>query len=82
VRLGVEHATRLNPRVFVVARAANTAHVEELRALRVHAVQPEFEGGLEMVRRALGQFERSDDEIDRVTGELRRTLYQSEAPGA
>jgi CPA2 family monovalent cation:H+ antiporter-2 len=83
VRLGVELALRLNPRVFVVARASNTRRVDELRALRVHAVvQPEFEGGLEMVRRALSQFDRSDADIDSVTGELRRTLYQPETPGA
>ena len=51
--------------------------MQDLRALRVDAVvQPEFEGGLEMVRRALAHSERSDDEIDRVTDSLRRALYE------
>ena len=79
IRLGIERARRLNPRLFVVARATAAAHVDDLRALRVDAVvQPEFEGGLEMVRRALTQSERSDDEIDRVTEALRRGLYEPE----
>ena len=68
IRLGIERARRMNPRLYVVARATAAAHMHDLRALRVDAVvQPEFEGGLEMVRRALAQSERSDDEIDRVT---------------
>lgn len=79
IRLGIERARRLNPRLFVVARATAAAHVEDLRALRVDAVvQPEFEGGLEMVRRALAQCDRGDDEIDRLTEALRRGLYDGE----
>jgi monovalent cation:H+ antiporter-2, CPA2 family len=77
IRLGIEHARRMNPRLYVVARATAAGHVDDLRALRVDAVvQPEFEGGIEMVRRALAQCERSDDEIERLTEELRRALYQ------
>jgi CPA2 family monovalent cation:H+ antiporter-2 len=80
VRLGIEHATRLNARLFVVARATTTAHVEDLRGLRVDAiVQPEFEGGVEMVRRALRQLDRQDDEIDRLSSDLRRALYGDHA---
>lgn len=79
IRLGIERARRLNPRLFVVARATAAAHVEDLRALRVDAVvQPEFEGGLEMVRRALAQCDRGEDEIDRLTEALRRGLYDGE----
>ena len=74
---GIEHARRMNPRLYVVARATAAGHVDDLRALRVDAVvQPEFEGGIEMVRRALAQCERSGDEIERLTEELRRALYQ------
>ena len=77
IRLGIEHARLMNPRLFVVARATAAEHVDGLRALRVDVVvQPEFEGGIEMVRRALGQFERDADEIDRLTTELRRALYE------
>jgi len=79
MRLAVERATHINPRLFIVARATTAKQVEELRALRVDAVvQPWFEGGLEMVRRALIQFDRSDEDIGRLMGELRRGLYQSD----
>jgi CPA2 family monovalent cation:H+ antiporter-2 len=80
VRLGIEHATRMNARLFVVARATTTAHVDNLRQLRVDAiVQPEFEGGIEMVRRALTELDRKDEEIDRLSRDLRRALYGDEA---
>jgi CPA2 family monovalent cation:H+ antiporter-2 len=76
LRLGIERAKRLNPRLFVVARATATRHVEDLRALRVDAVvQPEFEGGIAMVRWALAHCERTDTEIDRLTGDLRKAMY-------
>jgi CPA2 family monovalent cation:H+ antiporter-2 len=56
IRLGIDRAKRLNPRLFVVARATAAGDVEDLRALRADVVvQPEFEGGIEMVRRALAQ---------------------------
>ncbi|MEZ5420348.1 MAG: hypothetical protein R2708_23825 [Vicinamibacterales bacterium] len=49
--------------------------------MRVEAVvRPEFEGGIEMVRRALARCERGDDEIDRVAQALRRALYDPAAP--
>jgi CPA2 family monovalent cation:H+ antiporter-2 len=82
IRVGIEQAKRLNPRIFVIARATALAHVEDLRALRVDAVvQPEFEGGIEMVRRALTQCERRDEEIDQVTAALRRALYEPRMEG-
>lgn len=78
IRLGIERAKRLNPRLFVIARATGVAHVNDLRELRVDVVvQPEFEGGVEMVRRALAQCDRDDDEIDRLTRQLRAALYES-----
>jgi CPA2 family monovalent cation:H+ antiporter-2 len=81
VRLGLERARQLNPRLFVVARAGTTAQVETLRQLGVEAVvQPEFEGGIAMVRRALGACERPEEEIDRLARALRRGLYEPGAP--
>jgi CPA2 family monovalent cation:H+ antiporter-2 len=78
IRLGIERAKRLNPRLFVVARATAAAHVDDLRALRADVVvQPEFEGGIQMVRRALAQCDRTNDEIDRVTTGLRKALYEA-----
>jgi CPA2 family monovalent cation:H+ antiporter-2 len=75
-RLGVEHAKRINPRVFVVARATSAAQVEALNALRVNAVvQPEFEGGVEMVRRAFVHLDWSEDQVDRLTVDMRHLLY-------
>ena len=83
VRLGLERARQLNPRLYVVARAGTTAQVDALRQLGVEAVvQPEFEGGIAMVRRALGACERPDDEVDRLAVSLRRSLYDPEAPTA
>lgn len=80
IHLGIERAKRLNPRLYVIARATGLAHVDDLR--RLHAdviVQPEFEGGIEMVRRALNEWERDEAEIERVTSELRRALYNPSA---
>ena len=77
IRLGIDRAKRLNPRLFVVARATAARHVDDLRDLRADVVvQPEFEGGVEMVRQALQQCERTDVEIDQLTAELRKALYQ------
>jgi len=77
IRLGIDRAKGLNPRLFVVARATAARHVDDLRDLRADVVvQPEFEGGVEMVRQALQQCERTDVEIDQLTAELRKALYQ------
>jgi len=77
IRLGLDRAKRLNQRLFVVARATAAGHVEDLRALRADVVvQPEFEGGIEMVRRALAHCDRTDAEIDRLTSGLRKALYE------
>jgi voltage-gated potassium channel Kch len=77
IHLGIQRANLLNPRLFVVARAAGPTHVQSLRDLGVTAiVQPEFEGGVEMVRRVLAQYERSDEEIAHLTSSLRRALYE------
>jgi K+:H+ antiporter len=75
VRLGIERAKSLNPRLFVIARATVAGQVEKLRLRADVVVQPEFEGGIEMVRRALAQCERTDAEIDRLTTDLRKALY-------
>ena len=73
IRLGIDRAKRLNPRLFVVARATAFSRVEELRALQADVVvQPEFEGGIAMVRQALRVCERSDTEIERLTAEIRQ----------
>jgi len=76
VRSSVERARRLNPGLVVIARAVREHHVAELQALGVDAVvQPEFEGGIEMVRQALVRFQYDDAEALRVIGGLRKELY-------
>ena len=76
VHLSVECARRLNPAVLVVARAVREYHVAELRKLGVDAaVQPEFEGGVEMVRQALVLYHYDDAEALRLVSSLRQDLY-------
>ena len=83
VRLGIERARQRHPRLFVVARAGTLERVETLRQLGIEAVvQPEFEGGVAMVRRALGACDRPSAEIDRVAWALRARLYAPDAPPA
>jgi len=76
VHLSIERARRLNPTVFVIARAVRDHHVSELRKLGVDAVvQPEFEGGVEMVRQALIHFRYDEADALRLVASLRRDLY-------
>lgn len=76
VRLSAERARRLNPRLFVIARAAREHHISGLRELGVDAaVQPEFEGGVEMVRQALVHYDYDDAGARRLVDALRNDLY-------
>jgi hypothetical protein len=48
----------------------------ELRELGINAtVQPEFEGGIEMGRQALIQYDYDDIEVSRLVSKLRSSLY-------
>jgi CPA2 family monovalent cation:H+ antiporter-2 len=77
VRLCVERVKSINPRVSVVARAVREHHIAELKRLGVSAtVQPEFEGGLEMVRQALLMYGRSEDSTLILMSLIRRGLYE------
>jgi len=77
VHLSITRARSLNPSIFVIARAVREHHVSELRKFGVNAVvQPEFEGGVEMVRQALMLYEFDEaDAIHRVAT-LRKDLYE------
>ena len=76
VRLAVEAARRLNPRVRVVVRALYPEHLAELVRLGVYeAVQPEFEAGLEMVRQVLTHYGTSSQDIQRLSDAVRDDLY-------
>jgi CPA2 family monovalent cation:H+ antiporter-2 len=77
VRLCIERAKSINPRLAVVARAVREHHIAELKKLGVAStVQPEFEGGLEMVRQALLLFGRREDSTLALMTLIRRGLYE------
>jgi CPA2 family monovalent cation:H+ antiporter-2 len=77
VRLSVERARRLNPAVSVIARASRTDNVVELRKLKVDAViQPEFEGGVAMVRQALVHYT-SEESAIKLISDLRTEFYDA-----
>lgn len=76
VRLTVEQARRLNPRLRIVARALYPEHLAELVSLGVYeAVQPAFEAGLEMVRQVLSQYGTSNQDVQRLSDAVRDDLY-------
>lgn len=78
VHLSIARARNLNPSIFVIARAVREHHVSELRKLGVDAVvQPEFEGGVEMVRQALMHFEFDEADAIHLVATLRKDLYEA-----
>jgi monovalent cation:H+ antiporter-2, CPA2 family len=82
-RLVVERVQRINPDVHVVARAADTEHLEDLGRLGVYeAVQPELEAGLELGRQALSHLGAEVGEIQRISDRTRRELYSPFADGS
>ena len=81
VRLCVERVESINPRIALVARAVREYHIADLKRLGVSAtVQPEFEGGLEMVRQALLLYGRREDSILILMSLIRRGLYEEGKP--
>jgi monovalent cation:H+ antiporter-2, CPA2 family len=77
VRMAVQRARSLNPAVSVIARAFRRQDVLELRRLGVAgAVQPEFEGGVEMVREALLQYEPDAGVASALISEMRAEYYE------
>ena len=77
VRLAIERARRMNPDLGLIVRANGPRQLDELHRLGVRAaIQPEFEGGVEMARQALLGC-RPDDESSRAIVErLRTNLYK------
>ncbi len=60
----------------MIARSNQALHIEELRELGVPiTVQPEFEGGLEMVRQSLLRFGRDDAEARHLVNQQRASYY-------
>jgi monovalent cation:H+ antiporter-2, CPA2 family len=78
VRMAVQRARSLNPAVSVIARAFRREDVLELRRLGVTgAVQPEFEGGVEMVRQALLQYTPDTAAASAFISEMRAEYYEA-----
>jgi CPA2 family monovalent cation:H+ antiporter-2 len=77
VRMAVQRARSLNPGVSVIARAFRRQDILDLRSLGVAgAVQPEFEGGVEMVRQALLEYEPDPEAASTLISELRAEYYE------
>ncbi|MCC6590833.1 MAG: cation:proton antiporter [Bryobacterales bacterium] len=81
IELIIQHARQLNPSLEIVARAVRDYHIAELRHAGVDSViQPEFEGGVEMVRQTLARYRYGDSEIHDLVACLRDDLYGSSTP--
>jgi CPA2 family monovalent cation:H+ antiporter-2 len=73
VRLAVERARQLCPEVTILARALRQRDVVELQKLGANSViQPEFEGGVEMVRQAVLAY---GTDGERPIAEMRSEFY-------
>ena len=70
-------ARRLNPRLDIVARAADVDQVERLqRAGATEVVQPEFEAGVEVIRHALRRYGIGGMELVRLVAGRRSGFYR------
>ncbi|HJZ98581.1 MAG TPA: cation:proton antiporter [Candidatus Solibacter sp.] len=78
IRLIVERARMLSPAIAVIARAVRMDQAGELGRLGIAAVvQPELEGGIEMVRRALILCGSDSEQALRLADHARAELYGS-----
>ena len=76
-RAAIRHARRLNPRVHVIARATGGGELEVLsEAGADEVVQPEFEAGLEFVRKVLHWHGVSTPETVALLGRRRTDFYR------
>jgi CPA2 family monovalent cation:H+ antiporter-2 len=76
IRLAANRARALNPKIIVIARAVLERNVPELRVAGVdRVIQPEFEGGVEIVRQALVAWDFDRAEAWRLIKILRSELY-------
>ena len=76
IRLASNRARAINPKVIVIARAVLERNVPELRGAGVdRVIQPEFEGGIEIVRQALVAWDFDRLETWRLIKILRAEFY-------
>jgi monovalent cation:H+ antiporter-2, CPA2 family len=75
IHLTVQNARRLNKSLKVIARAAHQTHIAPLLAHGVDvAVQPEFEGAVEMVRQSLAHCRHSPETTEPLLAGLRQDM--------
>jgi CPA2 family monovalent cation:H+ antiporter-2 len=80
VHLAVQRSRQINPKIQFIARAVREHQVQEFRAIGIDsAVQPEFEGGVEMVRQALLRFECDTETTVRLAEAARKEFYKTES---
>lgn len=76
IRLAATRARAMNPKIIVIGRAVLERNVAELKEAGVdRVVQPEFEGGIEIVRQALVAWDYDRAEVWRLIKILRAELY-------
>ncbi|MEZ0240588.1 MAG: cation:proton antiporter [Chloroflexota bacterium] len=76
VRLAVERALRLNPRLTIAARTRGTREIDALRTLGVGRLSdPEAEVAFELARHALQRMGVSGPELTGILSGLRRDVY-------
>ncbi|MEO8372685.1 MAG: cation:proton antiporter [Candidatus Solibacter sp.] len=76
IHLSAERARQMNPAITLIARAVREHQVAEFTRLGVNAViQPEFEGGIEMVRQALQSYKCGDATTSRLVAAARKQFY-------
>lgn len=76
IRLAAQRARAINPKIIVIARAVLAHNVTELRSMGVdRVIQPEFEGGIEIVRQALVAWDFDRAEALRLIKILRAEMY-------
>ncbi|HRK69773.1 MAG TPA: cation:proton antiporter [Hyphomonas sp.] len=77
IHQAVEQARLIRPGLTVIARAAHHSHIASLQALGVSvAIQPEFEGGIEMVRQALVHCKHDSSSVEPLLTGLREDMYR------
>ncbi len=76
IRLAATRARAINPKIILIARAALERNVPELRRAGVdRVIQPEFEGGVEIVRQALVAWDYDRSKAWHLIKLLRAELY-------
>lgn len=77
VDLAVERSRHAHPGLVIVARTSQIDYLQRLLAQGVTAVQPEYDGGLEMVRQGLLRAGRDHAQVDQLVAQMRDEIYRA-----